>query len=701
MASKRIDITIAGTDKTKSAYDSASKGMKQISDSAQKAGQSVGDSMTKGTSQAQSALSKLGSTSTSTFGMIKAGASAASNSIGGIGNALASVAGGYSALQAVQLAWSGATQRQFNEAYLRTKMAGGQADKYLDTIQKIVAEVPGSDTWMNSLLTGALARQTSLTEDKLRRLGVVASKYVTAAQQTGAAILPVNAERELTQYIKTGNVGLMVRDGILKNHTDKLEGIKTVDGRILALEQAMTEEGYMQIDTLSLASSKWEVITGNVELAATNVGMKLLPYVERVLNFILDLDKETNGWSTTIGFVGAALIGLGIALAPLVTATASAATAMAAYRKDAEKAALANAVNKGPGMPTGGAGGAGGRDWSKYGAGAALAGKTLAGVAGGLIAGDFLAEILKGPMEALTGQKAFKAYGGVSNLLGLGTPVSEESYNEKTIENAKKYGATIHDNKKEWDDFVNSVKSGAGDMSSAFMSNVEMFKTSWTGWIDGAKTKVGELGASWNAGWAWIRGAALNTIGAVVDAWNWMKGIVGSWINTGISVATGAIDAARNAWNGLKDFVMNNPIVGTVRQVLGMGPAGASGARGPGMGLHYENYAGHKKNAWNAAGTGMSGNCVDMTLGAMGRWGGSMVQGTWNGGSHVWWKSPGGKEYDFARKALEGTMTPPARGPGGGNFGNIIIQGDVYGFDDFKRKVEKANASIGFDAARF
>jgi hypothetical protein len=120
-----------------------------------------------------------------------------------------------------------------------------------------------------------------------------------------------------------------------------------------------------------------------------------------------------------------------------------------------------------------------------------------------------------------------------------------------------------------------------------------------------------------------------------------------------------------------------------------------SGARGPfdGIGLHYENYQGAQKNAWTAAGN-LSGNCVDMSLGLIAAAGtGSLVSGTWNGGPHVW-ANIGGKNYDPARKALEGTWNPPARGPGANVGPAVIIQGDVYGFDDFQRKVQQANNKI-------
>jgi hypothetical protein len=226
-----------------------------------------------------------------------------------------------------------------------------------------------------------------------------------------------------------------------------------------------------------------------------------------------------------------------------------------------------------------------------------------------------------------------------------------------------------------------------------------------------------DLGNSIISTWNWVKSiisAGISTVisvgtGAISLAqnlWNSLKSTVGGGISTAIDVATGAINWAKQKWTDLVNWITGHPAKGTVSS---SGPRGFAGpkiglgiARGPGLGLHYENYTGHQKNAWNAAGTCLTGNCVDMTLGLMSRYGGGMVAGTWNGGPHVWWQAPSGQQLDPARKALDGTWTPPARGPNDPSFGTtIVIQGDIYGFEDFKKKVEEANTEITFDAARF
>jgi len=136
-------------------------------------------------------------------------------------------------------------------------------------------------------------------------------------------------------------------------------------------------------------------------------------------------------------------------------------------------------------------------------------------------------------------------------------------------------------------------------------------------------------------------------IGWAITQYNHARNIIGNWINTGVNVATGAIDWARARWNDLRNFVLNNPIVGTVRRVLGFGPVSApAGPPSAPFSMKYQNYEGHRKDAWSSSGTCLTGNCVDMTLGLMRRYGGGMITGTWNGNPHVWWRSPSGEQLD-------------------------------------------------------
>jgi len=134
---------------------------------------------------------------------------------------------------------------------------------------------------------------------------------------------------------------------------------------------------------------------------------------------------------------------------------------------------------------------------------------------------------------------------------------------------------------------------------------------------------------------------------------------------------------------------------------------GPNGARGAGdwkervgaMQFKYQDYGGSKQKAWDGSSNCMEGNCVDMSLGvlnaaaASGAKGGSLVFGSWNGTPHVW-ANIDGVNVDPARKALNGTFAPPARGPSSGSGTTIVLAGPVYGYDDFVKRVRQANDKI-------
>ena len=134
------------------------------------------------------------------------------------------------------------------------------------------------------------------------------------------------------------------------------------------------------------------------------------------------------------------------------------------------------------------------------------------------------------------------------------------------------------------------------------------------------------------------------------------------------------------------------------------GPNGARGAgdwkeRVGGMKFSYQDYGGSKQKAWDGSSNCMTGNCVDMSLGvlnaaaAAGARGGSLVFGSWNGTPHVW-ANIDGVNVDPARKALNGTFAPPARGPGGSSGNTYVFQAPVYDWEAFKKHVARAGDSI-------
>ncbi len=171
---------------------------------------------------------------------------------------------------------------------------------------------------------------------------------------------------------------------------------------------------------------------------------------------------------------------------------------------------------------------------------------------------------------------------------------------------------------------------------------------------------------SWGSVAAWIQ--------SKIPPFHWPSGpggFVSGLVNRATSMASNAVTTIKNVtapyspWWGPGDFT-------------------------------YEGYGGSRKSISETIGC-LSGNCVDGTLAQMSiasAFGipSEMIATTWNGGPHVYARIAG-RTRDIANHALTGSWSAPPRGPGGaGNM--IVIQGDVYGFDDFKRKVEQANNQL-------
>jgi hypothetical protein len=388
MGSKRIDIDVTGKNSAKSALNSAGRDVQTLGKEAQKTGQTIGSSIghgvntatsgfsklrsvggstfgslnslagktgstigsaiSRGASIGSTAISRMGSVASRTLGTIKAGASAASKSLGDMGTLVAGIAGGLGAMQVAQAIWTGSTQAQFNQMFLATKIGSAAAATWIDQIKTLVSQVPGDDTFMNQIMTGALAKQTNMTMGEMKLLGYATADYLATAQAMGKS--SIEAQQDLKEYILTGQTGGFIRGSPLTAYIDELKkGGDTVQSRVTALNNALDKAGYKGISSLQTAQLEWEQILGKLQLVATNIGTKILPYVQQFFEWVLKTDDKTGGLVSTLGFVAGAVLLVGIAMAPLVTATASAATAMALYRKEAQGAAIANALDKGPG----------------------------------------------------------------------------------------------------------------------------------------------------------------------------------------------------------------------------------------------------------------------------------------------------------------------------------------------------------------
>ena len=145
----------------------------------------------------------MGTTASQTFSKISSGANKVGSSMDSISSGISAIAGGYGIMQVAQDAWTGATQREFNQAYLATKMSTDQAQSYVDQINQIASVVPGADTFLNQVLTGALAKQTNLSYQEMMNLGTGLADYMSVSQAMGKSM--IETQMDLKEYISTGN----------------------------------------------------------------------------------------------------------------------------------------------------------------------------------------------------------------------------------------------------------------------------------------------------------------------------------------------------------------------------------------------------------------------------------------------------------------------------------------------------------------
>jgi hypothetical protein len=163
---------------------------------------------------------------------------------------------------------------------------------------------------MNTLLGSAAARGAAIED--LQKLGYVAADYLIAAKKTGQT--QIEAQQDLNAYIMTGTTGELERSRVLAGQVDKLKGKESIHERILALDEALKANGYEGLSQMDIMVIKWETFKGKIQVAATELGSKVLPYLEKGVDFLLELDEKTGGWSTMIGWPAAGIAALALAM---------------------------------------------------------------------------------------------------------------------------------------------------------------------------------------------------------------------------------------------------------------------------------------------------------------------------------------------------------------------------------------------------
>ena len=661
MASSQISLSVNGKDNTKSALNSVSNNIKHMASEVKSAASKIDLSSTwnKISTQAKTAVDKI------------------KGFFSGLGGVITSLFSGVSLSSLVNAGvqseqkWTniaanvGLTLQQIGVYKTQIRDIAnnwGVSNSELSAGVQVIAQKYGDITKAMSLSNGLAA--TSL------RMGISAEEIANAlfkaeTGQTRALKGKVLTVEQYNRYLADGKL------------TEEEIGLIMKENELVA--QGMTDTAATGLARMDNATSKLKTSLGLALLPAVEL---LASGVEKVANWFNDLNPTVKQFAAylTAGALTLTALGAPLAIAgPIITGMAK---GMASVAKSAASAVVAM--------------------WD-YVVAAKAADKADDGVGQGG-AGGGLGKTLN---NMLIGAGAFTVVGvAIWSAIQQGyahAAVDEQIFNPKRHENT--IGQAM----------VDAVDSQKPKVQAALgrMYDTEAVKNKLNDLKNWLRVSVTDeaIVAGARGIWNGVAGAAQSAFSAIMGSWNSLKSAVGRGISTVISIGTGAIDWARQKYNELRSWIMSNPIVQRIVTIASSGASAVSnvvstvsgaassawawltGARGPGD-VKYMDYAGYTgRNPWQSDGT-LAGNCVDMSVGLVQRYGGELVNGTWNGGLHTWWRAPDGREYDPSRKALNNTWAPPnSRGPGDGGV-TYVFNAPVYGYDDFARKVEQVNNRI-------
>lgn len=279
--------------------------------------QEVGDAAkeTEGTAE------EMGEAGESAMSRIVEGGNSVVSNIGEINSGIGGLIAAYGALTIASTAYTGAVQAQSNQAFLSRTFGSAVGNKEQVAIMNTVASLPMDDTYSNQLMTQMVSRSKKIpSQPTLTQWGSTIADYM--AGQTMAGHNTATTERDLQNYVLTGNTMDMQKASILKDQLSTLENQSTVQDRMTALNKALVKDGYAGISTMDTLSNKEMIMVGEFQKAATSLGMSVIPYATKFVDMMLDADTATDGWSTKLVIIGALAAGivgsLGLIAQPII-----------------------------------------------------------------------------------------------------------------------------------------------------------------------------------------------------------------------------------------------------------------------------------------------------------------------------------------------------------------------------------------------
>ena len=232
-----------------------------------------------------------------------------------------------------------AGQQEQQETFLKMNIGAEGAAKQMKIINDLVAELPGDDVAIGGLLSQAAAKNAKISADELKRMGDNAADYFAAMNNYGKS--SIEAQQDLTNYILTGNTAELERSPVLQAHIDKLKQATTVEERNLALQEALTEEGWAGIGAQDTYNNKLQTFTATLDRGKRQLGEMFLGAASGAMDFIGDLDQATGG-----------VLAMGIALGSvaggpmidMITGVGQMATGLKALQTAFEGTAIATAI---------------------------------------------------------------------------------------------------------------------------------------------------------------------------------------------------------------------------------------------------------------------------------------------------------------------------------------------------------------------
>lgn len=197
-----------------------------------------------------------------------------------------------------------AGKQETNFSFLKQALNNDEAlaRQKMQNISEVVRKLPGDDTAVQGLLSQAIAKDASLAEDQLEKIGGAYADYASAMSFYGKS--GIEAQQDMTNYILAGNTAELERSPILASHIDKLKEANTIQERSEALQKALNEEHWGGMSKQDTYNNKLETFNGMLERGKYNLGGMFQEGAKSAMDLVLKLDEASGG-----------LVGMGIAAA--------------------------------------------------------------------------------------------------------------------------------------------------------------------------------------------------------------------------------------------------------------------------------------------------------------------------------------------------------------------------------------------------